>query len=504
MMQQGKSKGESVRNKLGRLISSLSKEQKRYVRRWLSTHYPNNRIVKVYDYLVKHPMASHKQVKNHFAKEGWSAQLSVVKHNLYKAIIEALSERSDGDFLLPQETWDVLMEIKTLINQKMWSDAIAEIEKNLIKGIREGNQFLVLGLLHLSLRLHGASDFAYVKKSVLEQFSDAMNWLESDVSVWMHNAYGFLRAFSLYKQKGKGLKDEGGIKQEYENIQESLKKPQKHSSFGALYLYSQTRLLLSGVFDKYDEILDEVKEFESFIISDRFFNKYSIPISSYLLNSLVTLAEQGKINEAKKVFDLLSDLYNKTLTDSSLKSITVHRNFVFAILYLAEYTGNISLIETNNNVIIELLRMLPDVDWQKAYVYFTVGKMYVYEQDYNKALDYLSFFEGVGKNTIAKDLKAFSFLLKTIVHFEQGSISEMEKNLKKAWYYLEKEDMISEDLRAVLNLLGRCRFRDPKETELMDIYDKVKHDRTLCRYFDFPKWLKKHIDRSGNVGAVQD
>ena len=480
--------------RLNRLIVSLTPGQRRYVRRWLKRWQANTHVVALYDYLIKNPQASHAQIKHHFSKSNWVRQLSVVKHHLYHAILNALVEQLDDTAPFSPSALRTLHHIHVLIEQKLWEDALKSLNEALQKNYQAGNHFVLLGLLHLTLRLHAASDYSLITPQHLSQFKSLQRWLVIDLKEWSTNATAFLIAFSTYKHTGRAGYRSEEARGRYRQVQEHLEKPSPEASFLNFYLYAQTLLLLAGHHDNYDAVISFVDELERFIHDKHVLRIYAVPLSAYVLNALITLMEAGHSSQAEKLLAYLRRMARAQLSRNNARALMVLRNYVAGLLYLTEYASDARKVSEEDMQIIErVANQLPGHDWYKAYIHLTMAKLAFAQKDYAAARQHLAFFEKEGRDTSARDLHAFSFMIAAITCLEQGDIRWMERYWKRASYYLQKAQLMSDATKAVLNFLSRARYREPDQQQWQQLYHIVRQDNILCRYFNFPAWIRQHV-----------
>ncbi len=487
-----------VSDRLNRLIASLTPGQRRYVRRWLKRWHPHSQThaLALYEYLIKHPDASHAQIKQHFAGSGWVSQLSVIKYQLYQAILNALAENLDSTSSpVSPSALRILYHIHVLIEQKLWQDALKLLDEAIEKHLQTGNHFILLGLLHLVLRLHAASDYNLTTDGHIKRFREIQAWLTTDIQEWCANALAFLMTFSTYKHRGRAGLSDPTTRAIFQSACQYLRKPSASTSFLNFYLYAQVQLLRAGMQDDYTSVLALVEELHHFVRDKQIQTLYAAPLSSYLLNAMITLTEAGYHEQAQTLLNYLQQLAcvwnGRAMVGHALM---VQRNYVAALLYLMERT-----FETTHQIQEFTLRdlhlinrvadQLPAEDWFKAYIYITQAKLAFVRGDLSGALDYLRFFQEEGKVTCARDIHAYSYLIAAIAYFELGDLSAMEKYWKRATYYLKKENLQTEGVRAILNFLGRARYRRPSREEWERLGEVVKGDKVVGRYFYFGWWV---------------
>ncbi len=485
-------------DRLNRLIASLTPGQRRYVRRWLKRWHPQGQThaLALYEYLLKHPDASHAQIKEYFAGSGWVAQLSVVKYQLYYAILNALAEHMEAMSSSPitLSALRVLYHIHVLIEQKLWQDAVKLLDEAIEKHYRIGNHFVLLGLLHLVLRLHAASEYNLINEQRIARFREMQAWVVADIQEWCSNALAFLMTFSVYKQRGRAGFSNPDTQAIYRHAHQYLCKPSAYASFLNFYLYAQVQLLHAGMQDDYTSVLALVDELHRFVQDEQIQTLYAAPLSSYLLNAMITLTEAGYEEQAQTLLNSLRSLAQVWNGRMMGPALMVQRNYVAALLYRMERTFEATRqVEEPTLRDLQLINrvadQLPAEDWFKAYIYITQAKLAFVQRDLTGALEYLRFFSQEGKMTCARDIHAYAHLIAAIIYYELGDLVEMERCWKRANYYLKKERLVTESVRQLLNFLGRARYRKPRREEWEALREVVDGDKVLNRYFYFGWWL---------------
>lgn len=232
----------------------------------------------------------------------------------------------------------------------------------------------------------------------------------------------------------------------------------------------------------------------------------------YVLTCSYNIKELNKFSDHLAQFIAFEEAHRSKFNDSST---------IIAFLYINTSSINkhylYGTFEEGVKMIPELLEKINlysnKLDTHRILVfYYKIAYLYVGNQDYDKALDYLNAVIDLKADNLREDIQNYAQLLSIMTHYELGNYQLLEYLIGKTRRYLTKTKELTVIQKRILKFFKKI-IRLP-ESEHMDHILKFREeirkleiDRFASRdfiYLDIPVWLDSKIHKKTMAEIVRE
>jgi hypothetical protein len=483
------------------LISSMSKSEKGYFKKFASKHTigEKNIYVKLFDEIEKMDEYDEAGLKNKFRGEKFAKNLYSTKNYLFNLILKALSSYHSEKYAVSRLN-NMLIELNVLFEKGLYKQFKTLLNKA-IEIAKKNDKLYYLALLY-SRKLNALATDYYSGAEEEEYEKTKKATVDNLKMIRLREEFHFLYndLFLLIKKMGSVRK-----KEDLEKLNKFVDNPLlKDEKFAGSF---DTKFKFYSIWGHYYRVINDDANWYKYrralldlMESDRVYIKenprsYVLALNNYLnacvytgkyssfKNNLEKLKGFAKQFENKKeyidtqvrVFLLVSDLelnyFNRTGQFDKLKDkITeIEKGF-------ARFSSTI-----NENRKISLYNRI-------AYAYFIL-------KDFNKSLEYVNRIMNLTDPKLEQEQHSFARIRNLIVHYELGNYDLLEYAVNSARRFLAKQERIYKFEKLILNFVVKA-MKYPTERTRQGFYIKLKSDLnalSALEHFDIISWLESKI-----------
>ncbi len=501
---------------LHELIKSLSVSEKGYFKKYYAKYGGNQSYLSFFDAVDSMEEYDEDKIKDDFAAEGFTNQLSVAKNYLIKNILKSL-RAYHSESSKQMELNELLIDIEILYNKRL-----ADLCKKLVKKARRIMQDAELfnkysELSSWEIRLANLEPYSKEKeKKVKEIYDFAIEGIEKDKNL---TAYRHL-AYHLFNMS---LKD-GATRQE-ENVKfanEFLRNPLLSSEQNAKSITAK------GIFYNIMSKIYEIQyDYENcYVVSKKFVDlihdnplvfegnvtNYVLPAYYNILLTCIYLNKKEPFFQNLKRMEEVPERYPTGNTDPILNKIVKLMATNAEMQYYVQngyFHEAINLVPKAESVLdddnsIGFLSVKVEIYYYIAYAYFGIA-------DYSSSIDWLNKFIQKEHIELREDLLAYAWLLNLTNHFELQNYRYLGYKLKTTYNFISKMKKVHKFEETTLDFIKKLiKSKDDsqfKETmkEYRDIFaelEKDHYERVALKSFDILSWLESHLSGQPFVEIV--
>ncbi|MBN8703277.1 MAG: hypothetical protein J0M08_09435 [Bacteroidetes bacterium] len=482
------------------LIHSLTKAEKRqfklYSKRYSKIEGSN--LLKLFDLIEKQSYFNEEEIKLAFADTTFIKQLHVTKNHLYNLILECLENTNISK---EQKTRSYLNRIDFLRQKELKEQANIVIEKA-IKYAKENEQYEYL-LLLMTKRLRYREPEKSSKDIIENETIQMQNYAEiltHCVSLFVKN----IKLMSNGKRVFRTPKEKKAYYSLFANEKEVESIIEKSKRLELLFLQNRDQFFFTEndkdkaskngdkirqLWQKYDYLIDQdLKAYYTAII-------LASQLNIHLKND--SLSKVVKVLEEIKLLPLTTKQQESIRIGTDLQQINYYNargNFKKSIEVVEETVrlSKTNFAKGNYNIAME-------IRWN-----FTVACTYLYEKNYNKAEEYLSYLVYSDDTIPFNDYKIVARILQLINYYHADKIELLYYKIIAIDRFYKKYERISEVEKLLLSFFKRnissamSNIIPKKEfIGLKTVLEKLFKDdenKSIFYLFNFLDWVNSNIE----------
>lgn len=486
-----------------RLISSLSKSEKRYFRMFSSLQSGDKDYMKLFEVVEKIGEYNEEKIKKLLKEETFINRLPAVKNYLYGQILKSLRMNYIGS-TVDSELKSMTEEIIILYEKRLFKQCIKIIEKakELAVGNEQTLQLIELNLLEEKVLLE-VLNLDKFEKTLNSSFNEEMRLLDIQKNTAEYrNLYNRI---ILINKKIKEARTEEELKQFEEIIDHPLLRSFKNAlSFDSKNYYYLIHLNYNHAKGDNAECLKIAeKQLE---LLESYPRKIEEKPKMYIAALNNVLLSQIHLHRYTNFEKTLLKLRSVPVKSPAIEANVFVSSHIFEmVMYLdsGEFSRSIATRESileglkkyhDKINVIEEITLLYNI----FYSYFGTG-------EYNKALAVINKLLNEYHKDLRYDIQSAVRILNLILHYELGNSRLLEYNAISAYRFLYKSKRLYKLENIVLDFIKKKMHHiyTPKDeveafvelrNEFLTLIDDP-YEKKAFEYFDYISWFDSRIEK---------
>jgi hypothetical protein len=493
------------------LIKSLSKQEKRYFKLFISKFRQKNNCILLFDILNEQNEYDEEEIRKIFNNEAFIKELHVTKNYLYSAILRSLNSYH-SNLTSNFKIKNLLNYAEILFHKGLYKQSKKILKKAKIIAYQYENHLALIEIIFWQSRIsHNETKPSELKKYILEDSIEESNLIEQ-----LRNKFQYRRSFFeiIYlNNTGTPARDHSTLLK-YNNIinNDFLKDEQNATNFYSKLLYYTT---LAYYYFNTNDIPSSniyckkgIELMEANPIQIRENYTLYVAILNNLAYSGSQLKEKNESFEAIKKMRNIPTKYfiNKDLTNDIINKIFIRSNFLELNIYIE--SGEFQQAHKLTNQIIQKLTDIEDkLDFTyryKLFLYFNISYTFFGVEDYKNALFWLNKILNTKDTKEPTDLFCFGRILNYIIHFETGNVSFIDNINCSNIRFFKKNNKLYEFETIVFDFFNK-ELNNPNHIQKNKNFIKIRNqlndliitlnDNKGIQYFDLLTWLDSKIEK---------
>ncbi|TAL61555.1 MAG: hypothetical protein EPN85_04540 [Bacteroidetes bacterium] len=483
------------------LIQSLSRNEKRYFKRFTALHVrgKKNKYMLLFDAVVRQEKYDEAQLKRQFCNQAFIRQFTAAKNHLYHRILSALESYHHS---IHSEVKSLLHRAEILFNKGLYKQSHKAILKaKQLARAYEMHHVMVEIFRHWEMNLAVKNPDVSWMQNILREETEELSLLQSTKDyrsiyyriVTHHYLYGTTRDKKHFGQFKKMIHNPLLLDERKAKTFEAKLRFHDARSFYFSIINDKTNQYLSvkntiAHFKKHPEkIRQAVSKFIIYlnnVLSSCTLNrKYSeIPIYLKELESLIPLAKSS--DEKTKLFFITAT--------NRLNYYTITGQFSSAVSFLLEINKRLGEYEPSMN------------DVEKALLFHNIALSYFGSGDYKNCIHWLNQIRNKISLNIRPDFESSLGLFYLIVHYESGNADLLPSLIQSLYRYLKKKEQLHKFETAIIHFLRNELPKTNTQEEQIHAFQKFKnriaplandpYEKSPFEFFDYISWLESKIE----------
>jgi hypothetical protein len=483
------------KSSLIRLIKSLRQGEKRYITQQLSRHKKENNLLKLYQLISKTDSIRDTDIRKKIKDKKFGSQLSINKHKLYIAILDALQEFHSKT--------SPYTRVVSMVHQAhiLYSKGLRKaMEELLFKAIAIAQQYELRGLQMEILTIFQRDQYTDSAKTVTEIQDLAKEMLEErklnqlmNKSITTESVPGS----RLSAQQSSGLR---------KLSDEALKS--KSTSFTARFFRLRTCFTYYAIINDYYrshewalKIIDLFKQFPHMLNLEL----WRIQYIECLRNFTPSFNFFGKTNLNEFVYQESKRLDVPEVYKQSIL-INILDSYIQA-----------GMFQENEKKLNDIQRHLPDhIQYLSApneiLLFFNLAILNFGMKKYSKALFWLNEIINSSGHSVNTSVSTITRLIRLVVFYELGHIDILENQLRSTQRYIAKQEhqyridlLLLKCIRKIADINHKQKLvaiLEETRNELIELSKNQEESITLY-YFDFISWCDSKIKNQSFGEIIQ-
>ena len=494
-------------SKLGMLISSMNKAEKRNFRQYSNRdkEASSKLFFQLFELIDKKGELEENQILAKIPNLKKS-QLSNVRANLYTQILSCL-RLTKSKHVVEIKIREQVDFAKVLYDKGLYRQSLDLLDKAKRLSISKNYESLVLQILYFEKRIesqHITSSISGRAKNLVDNSNELIEQIEltNNLSNLSLALYGKYLQYGYVKNK-----------KDYLHITEYFQDHLPDLRFEELSFYQSLYLCQAHVW--YNNMCQNFAQYYKY--SNRWLDLFhKNPNAKFTETPLYLKGIQNVLNalfmaqkeemflqvfEELKNFDL-SEKPNATDNDHSLYMMILYVHSLNATFLSCQYdVGARELTQLENDINENKYNW--DLNRMMVF-YYKIGCVYFGDRQCEKALDYLNLVNNNYYPGLREDIQCFSRILSLIVHFDLGNTDLVSYQLRQVYRFLLKLEELDSVLIEILAFLRRTPQMQPDsmsqefrklKTKLIMIKEKRFEKRPFL-YLDIISWLDSKIQNT--------
>ncbi len=482
---------------LFRLIKSLNKNEKRYIKLLLTAQKGNKTHVLLFNTLDSQKTHDETKLEKKLRTHYTSKQLAVAKNRLYNTILKNLvtyhAERT-----IESGVREAINQIEVLYCKNLFKPCLKIIQREKKICYASQKYSLLLYLLEWERNISYFNEDGFLPlrncteeiKTVLFKITVTDKYKELFIEFW---------TFTIKKGKLSGLNEKKELHTLFNNP--LLKEEPKHIGWEAQWFYAWMHFCYNRILGNYSKAYKAVKQMLS--LFDQVPHLMTENPNRYV-STLTNIAQVCE--ELKRVKECISytTRIKKFVESRSISFYTHIRIRSYCRAYYVELT-----LYARHGYIKEALDLVPAIEkhlmayskelsmYTKVFMYFEIANLYFISNDLKKALFWVN-------NTLATinhglDLQPAARILNILIHYELKNSDTLEALIASTEQFLKRNSRLYDYERVVLANLKRLHFSKNKVNEkritdelaaVFQQFLKTDYGKTAAQFLDIELWIK--------------
>lgn len=496
---------------LAKLISSLTKSEKRYFKMFSAMQGGEKGYLKIFEAIEKLGECDDEAIRKMFVGEEFLKRLPAVKGYLYTQILKSLRILHSGE-TVDSQLKELIEEVAVLYEKRLYRQCIRLLDK--AEELAAKNE-LILQQIEINIWKEKIA-VETVSPDILEKKLFASVEKETYLIGLQKNNLAFRNLHNQILLLNKKIK-EARTEEELAQFSDIISHPMLQTahnalSFDARHYFYQAHLIYNhakGDNEKCLEIAEELlKLLEEF--PDKIREKPKMYISA-LHNVLLSMLQLHNYDHFPEILHKLKEFEVKSLN-------TEVNRFVSASLFeMAMYldTGKFTESTALREPIIEGMKKYADKinPIEEITLLYNLFYSYFGTAEYQKALGIINQLLNEYQKELRYDVQSAARILNLILHYELKNSMLMEYNTVSTYRFLYKSKRLYKLEIIILNFIKRKMHgiytqKDEVEAfiELRKEFQKIAEhpfEKKAFEYFDYISWLDSKIEKLSFEEVVQ-
>ncbi len=484
-------------DKLFLLIKSLTKAEKRHFKLFSQLHERKNgnRYVKLFDTIDRQEKYNEEEIKQKLKSKSPMLYFSADKAYLYALLLRTLTLQENHDEF--EKLISLYLNARILMKKGLFSDAFEYSKKAETKSLETESFLLAMMAKKQRLRIASKTKAHYSKEVVENFYMEARETIAKETEIidylYHHHLMYLKTSFAGASRDEKVLKEnkDGALdfflKENY-SFKSTIAENLKSSSLAQYYHYKGDFLKSFQEFQKSMALLDRLKHS----------NKLD-----YIINSFNFLAACFKVKNFTAAENMLKEIRNLKLTKTDQKRL--EQSLFWTQLHLYIYTNDfdkaIDYTREKEKIILSLWERNTHAELAYGAVYAATA-LFI-NKDYSGTIRWLrNFFFAKGSRINNRlDLIGSASLLYMMAHFELRNDEVIYRSVKIIQKQLEDINLLNDFEKKATEFIGRTltntkgklveKFKLFKKE--LDEMKKNKEERQYIESLLFTDWLESKI-----------
>ncbi len=488
-------------DKLFTLISSLTKSEKRYFKRFAMIHSmkDGNSYLQLFDAVEKQKTYNEELLKKKLGKTRLVKYLSVEKAYLYNLILRSLVLYGSGNNE-EEEMLDTFAKAKILYKKEIYPEALQYINKAI--GIAKGGDYyaFALGLEKLKRSILIKQGVFYDKKTVDIFFKEVAEQISLEKNIQKYQ-YASDLAFSQISRgyQARSDKDMQKIRQTVKTLLTTKESSPltvtanrlKHQTAASYYYFTNN-------YKKYHLEAGKVVEWAA-----KQPNKSEIYFTS-LGNYFNSCIASKNFQELFPTIEKLESLDTSSGISEQYKRDVLFDIKLLAALECCDFDAALDFLKRNEGVIFQtptpkINTNLQNSAFNAALIYFITGK-------YSSALKWLNTFFFTKNDNLALQHETYAEanILYILIHYELQNEELLKGLIKSTYRQLLQHEKLHGFERTILDFIRIELSKPRKRKELLAAFSILKdrliklksekYESAAFEYFDLVPWLESKLE----------
>ena len=501
-------------NDLFQLIKSLTKQEKRYFKLFVSKY--NNKhsnYLALFDAINKQSTYNENVIRKQFAKEAFVKQLHVTKNYLNKLILRSLNA-----FYVDRSVDSQLHEIIRHIEILYEKGLLGYLKKTLIHAKKTAYKydkfFELLEIIRwqrilIERNTKALNDYSYKEMiaNLHEEEKMILKKISNEADYWTLNAN-----ISTLKRREGIVRSKMGLKKLRNYMQHPLlKNENKAISYEAKYLFylahSNYLHTINGNYAmRYRCSKQLIKLVDAYPdLSAKYANRH---ILIALTNFIIAQTQLKKYDGALESINKLRSVKPNSITAQVRIFNVSYINELNIYIKTAQFEKGFNILKQVEQSLDQYQNIISNNNkltlyYNSAYICFGVN-------NYSKAIQWLN---KIINNTVhegREDIYCFARILNLIIHFERKNYSLLKYITKSTYRYLNKKNKLFKIETILLNFI-RDSHKIKNNDQLINAFKFLKKElipiskdpfeKKAFEYFDFISWFESKIENK-NFGEI--
>jgi hypothetical protein len=489
-------------DELARLITSLTKSEKRYFKMMSAIQGGEKSYLKLFEAIEKNGDYDEEKIRKTFANEEFIKRLPSVKNYLYHQILKSLRANYGGS-TIDSQLKAMMEEVAILFDKRLYKQCIKILER--AKELGQTNELV----LHL-IEINAWEEKVLIETLSLDKFEKFLNnSLKEEVHLLelQKNVAEYRILFNKINLINRQIK-EARTEEELNRFESIINNPFLKSidtakSFDARNYFYIIHLIYNHAKGDHEACLS-IAEKQLFLIESyptRIKEKPQIYISA-LNNILLSDIHLHRYDNFMETLTKLRDIPDKSLSNEVRIFVSSYTFEMVMYLDTGEFHKGLGIVDEimeglkkyhdRINVIEEITLL-----YNLFYLYFGTG-------EFSKALGIINKLLNEYQKELRYDIQSAVRILNLILHFELGNTTLLDYNAISTYRFLYKSKRLYKLENIVLNFIrkkmpGIYTQADQIEAfrELRQEFIELSQDpfeQKAFEYFDYISWLDSKIE----------
>jgi hypothetical protein len=497
---------------LARLIGSLNKSEKRYLKMFADLQSGEKGYIKLFDAIEKIGDYDEKKIRKMFAGEEFLKRLPAVKNYLQNQILKSLRIINSGNSV-DSQLREMMEDVAVLYNKRLYKQCAKILER--AKELAMSNE-LILPQLEINvwqekvlIELLPVEKYEKMLEGALEE--------EMDTVDAQKNAIQYRHLYNRIVLINRKIK-EARNKEELEQFQSVIKHPLLSSilkalSFEAKQYFYHIHLIYNHA--KGDNAACFRIASEQMKLIEQYPNKIKETPKIYLTALYNVLLCQIHLHQYKNFNTTLDKLRSFPVKSTNIEVSRFVNSYIFEmVMYLdsGEFEKSSSIRET----VLEGLEKYHDKIniIEKITLLYNLFYSYFGTAEFSKALGIINKLLNDYQKELRYDIQSAVRILNLILHFELGNIRLLEYNAVSTYRFLYKsrrlykmENIVLQFIRKKMPRIHTSRQQLAAFIELRNDFREIANDEYESKafeYFDYISWLDSKIEKRSFADVVKE